>query len=76
MCPSMDSIEYPATVAGVKRGLKAKACSQGRAADDTGQSRSLVSMVLSRKATSQPCLDKLAAFVTALPMPAKKSAAA
>jgi hypothetical protein len=59
----MGSIEYPATVAGVKRGLKAIGYSQGRAADETDQSRSLVCMVLSKTAKSQPCLDKLAALI-------------
>lgn len=57
------STEYPATIAGVKRGLRALACSQNRAALDTEQSPALVSMVLSKKARSQPCLDRLAAYI-------------
>jgi hypothetical protein len=59
----MRSVEYPATIPGVKRGLKAISYSQGRGADETAQSRALVSMVLNRKAKSQPCLDKLAALI-------------
>lgn len=67
-CTTMKSCsgEYPATVPGVKRGLKVARCSQRRAALGTDQSPSLVSMVLSRQMKSQPCLDKLAAFVNAL----------
>lgn len=38
--------------------------SQNRAAQATGQSPALVSMVLNRRIKSQPCLDKLAAFIT------------
>ena len=57
------STEYPATIPGVKRGLRALECSQNRAAIDTGQSPALVSMVLGKKAKSQPCLDKLAAYI-------------
>lgn len=59
----MSSVEYPATVTGVKRGLKAIGYSQGRAADETGRSRALVSMVLTKKAKSQPCLDDLAGLI-------------
>lgn len=59
------STEYPATILGVKRGLRAIDCSQNRAAQKTEQSPALVSMVLSKKAKSQPCLDKLAAFINA-----------
>jgi len=58
-----NSVEYPATRSGVKRGLRALDCSQNRAALDTEQSPALVSMVLSKKAKSQPCLDKLAAYI-------------
>lgn len=58
--------EYPATVPGVKRGLKVARCSQRKAALGTDQSPALVSMVLSRQMKSQPCLDKLAAFINAL----------
>lgn len=76
MKSSSCSGEYDATVPGVKRGLKAKRCSQRRAALGTGQSVALVSMVLARKMKSQPCLDKLAGYVNALPMPGKKTAAA
>jgi len=57
------SVEYPATRTGVKRGLRARKVSQNRAAIETAQSPALVSMVLSGKARSQPCLDKLAAFI-------------
>lgn len=76
MSVPMGSVEYPATVPGVKRGLKAKGCSQRKAALGTKRSVALVSMVLAGKAKSQPCLDDLAAYVNALPMPAKKTAAA
>lgn len=57
------SPEYSATVPGVKRGLKRIGASQNRGASATGQSPALVSMVLNRKMKSQPCLDKLAAFI-------------
>lgn len=57
------SVEYAATVPGVKRGLKAARLSQRKAALATDQSPALVSMVLSKNATSQPCLDKLAALI-------------
>lgn len=60
-----NSVEYPSTRGGVKRGLRTLKCSQNRAAAATGQSPALVSMVLSKKAKSQPCLDKLAAYIHA-----------
>lgn len=53
------SIEYPKTVPGIKRGLRAIGYSQSRAATETDQSPALVSMVLAKKARSQPCLDRL-----------------
>jgi len=59
------STEYKATIAQVKRGLQRIRSSQNRAALATNQSAALVSMVLSRKVKSQPCLDKLAAFINA-----------
>lgn len=59
------STEYPATIAGVKRGLRAIGCSQNRAAVETRQSPALVSMVLSKKAKSDPCLKKLAGYINA-----------
>jgi hypothetical protein len=59
------STEYRATIAQVKRGLQRIGSSQNRAARATAQSAALVSMVLSRKVKSQPCLDKLAAFINA-----------
>lgn len=65
----MGSVEYSATVSGVKRGLKAKRCSQKQAALATGNSPALVSMVLAKKARSQPCLDELARYLNALPDP-------
>ena len=58
------SPEYPPTVAGVKRGLKAVNYSQRRAALETDQSPSLVSMVLNRQMKSQPCLNRLHALIT------------
>lgn len=70
----MSSVEYPATVPGVKRGLKAIGYSQGRAADQTEQSRALVSMVLNRKAKSQPCLDRLAGLINDVVASERKSA--
>jgi hypothetical protein len=63
MSASMSSVEYPATVPGVKRGLKAIGYSQKRGAEETDQSPALVSMVLAKKAKSQPCLDRLAALI-------------
>jgi len=59
----MHLAEYPATIPGVKRGLKDIGYSQRRAAIATGQSTALVSMVLSRKIKSQPCLDKLSTLI-------------
>ena len=59
----MSSIEYPATVTGVKRGLRVIGYTQMRAAEETEQSPALVSMTLTRKAKSQPCLDKLANLI-------------
>jgi hypothetical protein len=56
-------VEYAATTSGVKRGLRAAGLSQRRAALATSQSPALVSMVLAKKAKSQPCLDKLAALI-------------
>lgn len=70
----MGSPEYPATPAGVKRGLRAIGYSQRRAAFATGQSTALVSMVLARKMKSQPCLDKLAALITRVRQPEPVSA--
>ena len=58
-----NSVEYPPTRSGVKRGLRAIKCSQNRAAAATGQSPAIVSMVLNGKAKSQPCLAKLAAYI-------------
>lgn len=57
------SVEYPATIIGVKRGLRAIGYTQDRSAKETVQSPALVSMVLAKKAKSQPCLDKLAALI-------------
>jgi hypothetical protein len=57
------SVEYHATIPGVKRGLKAIGYTQSRGALETGQSPALVSMVLAKKVKSQPCLDKLAALI-------------
>ena len=57
------STEYPATITGVKRGLRAAGCSQNRAAAATSQSPALVSMVLSGQAKSAPCLQKLAEYI-------------
>jgi len=57
------STEYPATITGVKRGLKAIGYSQNRGAKETDQSAALVSMVLAKKVKSQPCLNKLAALI-------------
>lgn len=57
------SAKYPATVLGVKRGLKALKRSQRQGARATGRSVALVSLVLSKKVTSQPCLDDLAAWL-------------
>jgi hypothetical protein len=59
----MHSVEYPATVSEVKRGLKAIGYSQRRAAMATAQSTALVSMVLAKKVKSQPCLDRLAGLI-------------
>ena len=56
---------YPATVSGVRLGLKAIGCTQTEGARQTQQSEALVSMVLTKKARSQPCLDKLAAYINA-----------
>ena len=64
MAPTMHpSIEYPATIDGVKDVLRALDCSQNRTAADTNQSPALVSMVLSGKAKSDPCLKRLAKYI-------------
>ena len=55
--------KYPATPAGVKRGLKRAKLTQARAASETFQSPALVSLVLNKKVVSQPCLNKLADLI-------------
>jgi len=57
------STEYPATVSGVKRGLRALEMTQGAAAEQIEKSPAMVSMVLAKKAKSQPVLDLLAALI-------------
>ncbi len=59
----VSSIEYPATRAAVKRGLKRIGYSQLQAARATQQSPALVSMILAGKAQSRPCLEKLARLI-------------
>jgi len=60
------STEYVATPASVKRGLRRIQYTQLRAARATEQSPALVSMVLSGKVKSQPCLDKLASLIASV----------
>lgn len=57
--------KYPATVAGVKRGLRQLRRSQNQAAAAVGKSPGLVSQVLgpSHMTKSQPLLDALAAWL-------------
>jgi transcriptional regulator with XRE-family HTH domain len=57
------STEYPATVSGVKRGLRALGLTQSEAAERIGKSPAMVSMVLAKKAKSDPLLKMLAALI-------------
>ncbi len=59
------SAKYPATRTGVKRGLRVLRISQALGAKAIGKSEALVSLVLAGKVVSQPCLDKLAAYIAA-----------
>lgn len=69
--PTMNhSTEYRPTPFQVKRALRALKITQTEAARATRQSNALVSMVLNRKALSQPCLEKLAAFIASRRAPA------
>jgi hypothetical protein len=57
------SVEYPKTPGHIKRRLRALRVTQSQAALAIGKSPAMVSMVLNRKAKSQPILDQLGAFI-------------
>ena len=56
-------VEYPKTIPQIKRGLRYLKVSQNKVALILGKSSAMISMVLNRKAKSQPILDGLAEFI-------------